>query len=384
MSKRKRGDEEGRLTPPYDDGPTVGGLRLTLIKGTTDLSSALKLARGFERQKLGRRQKQASTEPKTLLRLREEVIVLKELDCETTARNYLIKHLSKAKRVRESSGFQLLYGSGLKIETAKSNVALNVVGRLIKSGPAKTAISRFMDDVYTVLDLPSGPASGNINLKLPASKANGEDKAGSEAILDVNVDQALDAETKSPPEDAVTPEGTDAIQDDDEESVSSQSDPEITSKAKARRVAPASTSTSFLPTLNAGYISGSESEIDDNAIPEHRKNRRGQQARRQIAELKYGRNAKHIQQQGRYGGNVTWDAQKGAVDRSKSKHGRGVYNRNSGRKDKAGGEVETSSKEIPKKRDDTGSLHPSWEAAKMRKLQPISEQKFSGKKTTFD
>jgi hypothetical protein len=382
MSKRKRKDEEGRLTP-YDDGPTVGGLRLTLIKGTTDLSSALKLARGFERQKLGRRQKQASSEPKTLLRLREEVIVLKELDPEATAHNYLIKHLSKAKRVRESSEFQLLYGSGQKIEPVKSDAALNVVGRLIKSAPAKTAISRFMEDVYAILNLSTGPNPAKKS-QSATSKTSGQDESDIEAVQEDNEDHEHDLEAESPSEDATEADSLGTNQYDDRKSSSSQIDPEIPSKTSARGAAPTTTSTSFLPSLNAGYISGSDSEIDENVIPEHRKNRRGQQARRQIAELKYGKNAKHIQHQNRQSGNVTWDAKRGAVDGSSSKHRGGGYNRNPGRKDKAGDGLDSSQKQMPKKRDDSGSLHPSWEAAKLRKLQPATEKKFSGKKITFD
>lgn len=62
MSKRKRifsSDEDVELDDPTNRTLRAQGERLkqSLIDGQKSLSRALKLARGFERQKLGRRQK---------------------------------------------------------------------------------------------------------------------------------------------------------------------------------------------------------------------------------------------------------------------------------------------------------------------------------------
>ena len=97
-------------------------------------------------------------------------------------------------------------------------------------------------------------------------------------------------------------------------------------------------STIFLPSLAmGGYISDSDSAVSDpfslpgNETPKRRKNRRGQQERRQIWEKKYGGNANHLkgqtqQQQGKL--DQGWDSQKGATgvgssDRGKRGKGRG-------------------------------------------------------------
>ena len=83
MAKRKRGESEH--DEAHDDGEEQSQnwrkarLAAQVTQGTTLLRQALKFARGFERQKLGRRQKAASTKKAgdELVRLREEVAVLK-------------------------------------------------------------------------------------------------------------------------------------------------------------------------------------------------------------------------------------------------------------------------------------------------------------------
>jgi len=81
MPKRKRDVDSD--SPPASQSVIsreLSRLTNTINQGTSSLKKALVLARGFERQKLGRRQKAANNEPQTLLKLREEVIVLKGLD----------------------------------------------------------------------------------------------------------------------------------------------------------------------------------------------------------------------------------------------------------------------------------------------------------------
>jgi hypothetical protein len=142
-----------------------------------------------------------------------------------------------------------------------------------------------------------------------------------------------------------------------------------------------------------GYYSGSESEDDTEqyhgpALPKERKNRRGQRARQQIAELKYGKGAKHIgkkpTQDERSSG---WDAKRGAV-------GRDGHSQDGFRKRKivqkpaedhsAARTNRTSKTAKSKSMDDQGPLHPSWEAAKKRKMQDQTQASFQGKKITFD
>ncbi|KAF3042683.1 hypothetical protein E8E12_007274 [Didymella heteroderae] len=182
----------------------------------------------------------------------------------------------------------------------------------------------------------------------------------------------------------------------------------------------APTSSTFLPGLShATYFSGDESASDLDEKP--RKNRRGQRARQKIAEAKYGAKAKHIEKNERKKG---WDAKRGAVDTDsggtmnrkarrelekgmKAKGGRGPVisgenaaplgkNRLGGGDAKSTGEKQSVAqgaagaggvKKGPKK-DDSGPLHPSWEAAKKAKESKKLKIDLGGAKTakkiTFD
>ncbi|TID20667.1 cellular morphogenesis protein Bud22 [Venturia nashicola] len=176
------------------------------------------------------------------------------------------------------------------------------------------------------------------------------------------------------------------------------------------------TSSAFLPTLTmGGYWSGSEGDEPED-IGEHlapRKNRRGQRARQAIAEAKFGAAAKHVVE-GRPANKpkdargAGWDMKRGATSaddvrgfkgmdrkerRSRMKGAReaGASGGNAipiapGKGNAGGGEVYTPSKTavVKPKRDDIGSLHPSWEAKRKAKAETGKIVPFQGKKTTFD
>jgi hypothetical protein len=157
-----------------------------------------------------------------------------------------------------------------------------------------------------------------------------------------------------------------------------------------RRVA-APTKSSFVPSLTmGGYISGSGSDIDDAvALEPPRKNRRGQRARQQIWEKKFGVKAKHLQKPAV--ANARWDPKRGATDRNsrggRSFGGRGGFGsrpteRRTGANDIAISKRPSETKKP--KRDDTGPLHPSWEAAKRAKEKKSAPVAFQGKKISFD
>ncbi|KAE8453225.1 hypothetical protein EG329_011292 [Mollisiaceae sp. DMI_Dod_QoI] len=186
--------------------------------------------------------------------------------------------------------------------------------------------------------------------------------------------------------------------------VSPEPEPEARPK-KASKAKPAPTKagkSTFLPSLMGGYWSGSESEASDleDARP-FKKNRPGQMARRAIWEKKYGEKANHIKTgQGPVaarGKDDGWDPKRGAKDTSGTGRGRGggstgrggarVMNRKE-RRSLVGGTGENATPimprtEAPKKRDDVGILHPSWQAAKKAKEMKQSAS-FQGKKVTFD
>lgn len=176
---------------------------------------------------------------------------------------------------------------------------------------------------------------------------------------------------------------------------SSSSSPINSLKISKPTTTAASKSTTFLPSLMmGGYLSGSDSDSvadEDAADIQPRKNRMGQQARRALAEKKYGRKANHLQNESRDEG---WDLRRGAQgadDRGKRGRGRGgsgMGSRSSRREMGQGGASGANSDPVkpriekkPKAVD--GPLHPSWEAAKKAKEQKQSVV-FAGKKIIFD
>lgn len=176
-------------------------------------------------------------------------------------------------------------------------------------------------------------------------------------------------------------------------------------------------STTFIPSLTmGGYISGSDSDAASSSTHQNtkpRKNRRGQQERRQIWEKKYGKNANHLkkksQKQLSQNRDQGWDARKGARadddDDEKGKHGdgrgggkwsAGDARKRSNRPTGGGGPTTSGANSDPVQRrnmdDKEGQgkgkqadkpLHPSWEAAKKAK-EAKKNVKFQGKKVTFD
>ena len=332
MSKRKRDHDDSGTTKTREPGlgRQYANLRATIPRCTKTLYNALKLARGFERQKLGRRQKDASDQPKNLLRLREEVIVLKQLDLEKTANNYLLRRLSKAKRVRESKVFEDVYGSS-GLEAPQPGAEANVVGRLVNSAPVKEAMPGIMETVYEILELEDLDSPERVIA--PTAIKVQPDLTNTTSLVE------SDFEGFSPPA---------SIKDEEEEEQENEEDSSSMEKAYRLRLMnpdnygqpPASNSSSSSrshhhslstrqrnhPTshssqsLNmAAYYSGSDpdSGSDSDAAAKPRRNRRGQRARQQIAEQKYGRTAKHLQtQNARNSKDTGWDIRRGAVSRS--------------------------------------------------------------------
>ena len=167
-------------------------------------------------------------------------------------------------------------------------------------------------------------------------------------------------------------------------------------------------STTFLPTLNGGYWSGSDTsdagEVDDDGSParKQRKNRRGQQERRAIWEKKFGARARHIQKQEMSGATSArdhgWDPKRGASEgNSRDKRGRRIGIKGGGRS-KGGGGLGSGANSDPvnelKQRGQSvqgnlkgkaeAPLHPSWEAKKKAKEKTGNTVAFQGKKVVFD
>jgi hypothetical protein len=369
------------------------------------------------------------------------------------ARVYLYKLLLRIKAVKESQDLPPAVRSSLTLST--DTAVLNLHARLCNSNPVKTTLPSVLGDIQRVLGVeirergaekkkrlrakdyangvqesgaqdhkkgtadreetrskgkkatthaPEGDLSDsdddlevfNDRLASSSSDDGGGDGGDEEGDLDVEaLERQLEAEghARRPPKATQRPYDHEADLEisEDEELQASESDEQLK--------APAPKKSSFIPSLSmGGYISGSGSDIEDIDVAP-KKNRRGQRARQQIWEKKYGVKANHLKKQDR---NAGWDPKRGATDGSVGKERGGPSNARSrgGRGSQRGGKhfgsrdeysrtgksesKHTAGGAIKARLDDNKPMHPSWQAAKMAKEKTIATAAFAGKKITFD
>ncbi|KAL9047557.1 MAG: hypothetical protein Q9206_006671 [Seirophora lacunosa] len=450
MSKRKRENEDGFLAGGTDHtranlSAQRQSLENVLERSKQPLFQALKLARGFERQKLGRRQKvaKAAGDDGDSERLAAEVAAL------------------KTKSIASAPTFPSVIESKLKAITKPLDVAhANVQARLFNSQPVKKAMDDCMGNVRASLGLVHLPGGKRKRMRradykqeleetpnrlpfqeTPGAVAEiGEDKTGAGVPLEIH-GQLRDREQVSSDDGSLGygayesrlagssdesfrgfSEVTDYHSDIDgrrarldkteprELSLSpslESSDPDLSGTSDSlspyRRQAPTkdrpnTKATTFLPSLAlGGYWSGSEAASDEEGRVQaaERKNRRGQRERRLIAEKKFGHNANHLKMQ--RGGNDRdqgWDARKGAqADDGRGKRGRGRGGKASfsqaprfatGAASSSGANSDPvgQRRDVKKDKPADGPLHPSWQAAKAAKEQKKAAA-FQGKKVVF-
>ncbi|KAL8715781.1 MAG: hypothetical protein Q9220_000448 [cf. Caloplaca sp. 1 TL-2023] len=407
MSKRAREDESGLQA--ISTGALSVQARDAVIKSCTDvLFQSLKLARGFERQKLGRRQKAAKAADDAV-------------NIQSKINEFLI---------------------------SKDTPTANVQARLFNSQPMKKAMVHVMKAMYAVTGLEKLRDSKRRRIRASDYQRdqNGRDdentkagatgesdnrpKSGATSRFDTNNEVPHESNSEEedidprdyhypavissaePTADDFESFDTDSYKTSSEDmSVSPSPLPRIES---ARTKAPQSpsvrahdrssvnaSSTTFLPSLTmGGYWSGSEAADDedvDSPIEEVRRNRRGQRERRMIAEKKYGKNAKHLKRQasGRERDHG-WDPRRGAQaeeeenTRGRSRVRRPIVSQKQGStKTGVGSSTGANSdpvgqrKGIGKGKPANEALHPSWQAAKSAKEQKKAVV-FQGKRMVFD
>lgn len=368
------------------------------------------------------------------------------LDLPTTARNYLYKSLVKFKAVAESPDLPKFVSTPPPPinDTAKANV----IARLCNSNPVKEALPPILKDIQRALGIePKDVKEGKKRLRAkdiekqkqeeqqktkptkksqPAAESESGDVSMGEAEDESDVSQSIRRkeearELGSGSEDEFAEFNDRLAGSSDSEGEDEQSDEATLKRGKASRAAalraaladispsaspspspspsaspepespPARTTkpgaSAFIPSLTmGGYWSGSESEPEDFEDAQPKKNRRGQRARQAIAEKKFGKHAKHLQNQAKTGKNdrnAGWDAKRGATDGPRA---RGPPRSRFEKPGQDRGARREGAAEPPKKkhRDDQGSLHPSWEAAKKAKEAKKVMASFEGKKITFD
>ncbi|KAJ5168636.1 uncharacterized protein N7482_004230 [Penicillium canariense] len=362
---------------------SIKAVRLTtkFEQGVQLLAKGLKTARGFERQKLSRREKTAKADGNatTLSRLAEEVEALKAIDYQVTAERYLFKQLLKTNRIAETPTFkEFQEAKNVSIEGPKSAAESNVHGRLFKSTPVKNVMPDIMDGIRKLLGVEEAPAGAKKDAlkkeksgvkqddvsesdkkdmkkqkKLPTEKdeeleahdgenlsiSGGEDPDSEDlAQFDARLAPGSDSEDDSQSDENDTDANRQELGVDDiSDSVSRSPSPDFSTadspppkKAKGAKASSAPVqSTTFLPSLMmGGYWSGSEEATDDEAAagPQKRKNRMGQQARRALWEKKYGSQANHVQEEQKkqkWSRDSGWDTRKGATGGSGGRGDRG-------------------------------------------------------------
>jgi hypothetical protein len=463
MPKRKRPGYEHSSKAASDS--RKNDVQQTLVQSKKLLNRALKTAKGFERQKLGKRLKLATTnnQADAIARTNREIEACKVLDVSKLTDAHLHKTLLKIKAFAESELLpDEVRKTAPKPEGPEETLAAihNVTSGIYNMKPVKDTMQQIVSGMYVAMGLPI-PANGKASMTKKESnqqnassrKEEDTERENLEEEADINSEVSWEGfdsdqeeeEDQNDEEDS----GTDSLDEEelsrydallggssDEESFDEEAykskNPHQTSarlslslsplpsrssspalsksvspspspepEARPTKIAkskptPTKSGSTFLPTLMGGYWSGSESsasELEDFA-PAARKNRRGQAARRAIAEKKYGEKANHIKSgKGPVGKKNTkddgWDAKRGAKDsteRSRGFRGRDHHRGHERNLEKATGENAVSVAPKPRgmgRKDDVGILHPSWQAAKKAK-EASKTATFQGKKVTFD
>jgi hypothetical protein len=350
-----------------------------------------------------------------------------------TAERYIFKHLTRTKRIAESPVFALLDTSKHSFDIFKDPVESNVTARLFNSNPVRQVIPAIMGKIREALSLEGGGTSTQLKAMKPAAARSG--KISAEAI--VNEEEMDESRTRrdditkgrrdylhiGPPSAQLASQG-DSESDDAEcwnrvpktnesrynatidlstsPATSGMSpDSPAATVVKISKTTKQQPVTKFLPSLMGGYWSGSEAGEDEAAAmaaapPPLRKNRMGQQARRQLWEKKYGVNANHLKKQDQnqvQNRDKGWSSRAGAISRDDLTKQNGRTRGFSGPRRHGGAPPTEHAKGPRKKSAGKGSitahthehkpLHPSWEAARKAKLQK-SQATFQGKKVVFD
>ncbi|RDL37009.1 uncharacterized protein BP5553_04442 [Venustampulla echinocandica] len=177
MLKRKRS------AAPNSADRTKQDVLDTLLSSQKHLQRALKTAKGFERQKLGKRLKLAQAKgpegTENVARINREIAALKGLDLVKTAESYLCAKILKIKRMAESESLPeevrekglRKEGEGLGEEEAKA--LKNVTSGLFNLKNVKEVMGQVMRGLYMVMRIPLPEVVGNGKGKGAVRRGNG-------------------------------------------------------------------------------------------------------------------------------------------------------------------------------------------------------------------
>lgn len=257
MPKRKRNSS--------DDGDSNGDRVLKMrmkdvqdriVQAKKQLHRALKLAKGFERQKLGKRLKNATSSGDTeqVQRINTEIKVLKELDLTRVAESHLYKTLKKVKSFVGSGLLpQQVVSSDGRVEkegmTEEEITALrNVTSGMYNIKGVKDVMKVTMQGMYLSLGIPmpeerngkkqvsnskeGSKNSGPLARSEISNNTNGESESGKEVELDEQNELSWEGFDEEEDEDADSDEevGSGSESDGDENEVGDDLDEEELAK----------------------------------------------------------------------------------------------------------------------------------------------------------
>ncbi|KAG6361502.1 hypothetical protein INS49_009729 [Diaporthe citri] len=177
MPKRKRDDLQEKLE-----------------HHSTALSRALKVAKGFERQRMAKRQRDPKSTREKRGRIEKEIEVLKSLDLHSVAHAHLCSALLRIKAVAESPRLpdEIKHGVPKPDLTEEERAALhNVTSGLYNQPKVRTTLDAAVADICRVLQVPVPEKKG---------KLKRGDKKSEPATREDTEEQPADRAAKSAPE----------------------------------------------------------------------------------------------------------------------------------------------------------------------------------------
>ncbi|KAE9380590.1 Bud-site selection protein, partial [Stipitochalara longipes BDJ] len=134
----------------------------TLAKGRKQLARALKIAKGFERQKLGKRLKLASTngESEAVARINKEIQALKGLELGQLTSTHLHKTLLKIKVFAENENLPDELKTAIpKPEGDETTITAirNVTSGMYSMKPVKDVMEQTINGMYIAMGIPAPP-----------------------------------------------------------------------------------------------------------------------------------------------------------------------------------------------------------------------------------
>lgn len=122
-----------------------------------ELSRKLKAAKGFERQRMAKRQRDPKSDPHKRARIEKEIFVLKSLDLHSAAYAHLCASLLKIKAVAESPKLPDEVKNGVpkpEISDEERSLLHNVTSALYNQPPVRQALEKAVVDICNALQVP--------------------------------------------------------------------------------------------------------------------------------------------------------------------------------------------------------------------------------------